>query len=136
MADNNNYNSLEYVTSEAEAGRGQALSDSLAALSHEERVTLLKQMDNLNKQHRERNSSIPDLVIDFGEESRLLDFIPYLNNLGHHNIRSSVRVSSPLISSVASGGIYYESFDPIALDRTTYTKQSSHWTWNQKNIKP
>lgn len=135
MTDKNTHPQLEHITSEAEAGRGQALSDAVSNLGYEDRIVLIKQMDDLNKARRQADSSLPDLVITMGQESRVLDYVPYFGNVGHHNVYLGVRCSSPFFSNVSSGGIYYESFDPLSLERTTYTKESSHWTWNQRSIK-
>jgi hypothetical protein len=127
---------LEQITKEAESGNGQALADALVDLGYEERITLLRRMDTLNQEHRRKDGNLPDLEINVGVESRVLDWVPYLNHLGHHNMYAGVRCSSPLFSNISSGGIYYESFDPINLDRTTYFKPSSHWTWSERSIKP
>lgn len=120
---------LEKVTHEAENGHGEPLAELLMnGLGFEERIMTLRKMEELNNQHIKADSSVPKLYISYGQEFSAWDLVPYLSPAIEHNQHISVRSRSP-ISSANRGAIFYESFNPVNLDRTLYWKESSHYLW-------
>ncbi len=66
---------VENLTREAEEGK--SVSDILNQIPFQERLEIAKQMDALNEQHRQADSSLPDLVLttenDSGGNEHLTD---------------------------------------------------------------